>query len=376
MRQIIMMLVWILVIAGGLTTPGHGKTHAPASPIHAFNATIAKWYHNHTAAISLTYDDGDFASKNNRRINKFVIQNGVTLDYEIVTADFLKSSYGRTLLKEEFIPLGLGYFGHGHTHIPHDSLSYEEALKSFTLCFETMKSLGLKPVAYAYPNGAAKKNTTRHALAASGFLSGRLHFSKAMTEPYIVPDAKVEPEDWFALPCLVMQDYSFNHCDRCVSNNEQLLPYLDATIAKKAWIILTYHAIGDEKGYGFFKYEEFQKNIYDIKKRDFWVASMNAITLYLREYAQAQVYMIAIPESKNKHKNKIKEIQIMVSDGLPNLTFDHPLTVLFDLPKSWVNKSLVLSEEGKIISTLFFSSSKATLSILPDEINKKIMVKK
>jgi hypothetical protein len=365
MRQLLLILLFILCITGG-------NASAKPEKNFALNAVITKWYDNHTAALSLTYDDGDFTSKLNRKTNKFVLQNGLSLDYEIITANFPKSSYARDILKSEFIPSGLGYFGHGHTHVPHDSLSYEDALKSFTLCYETMKSLGLKPVAYAYPNGAAKKIETRQALAASGFLCGRLHISKQMTAPYIVPDSQVVPEDWFALPTLVMQDYAFQHCDRCVSNNEQLIPYLDNTITKKAWIILTYHAIGDDKGYGFYQYEEFQKNIHEIKQRDFWVASMNAITLYLREYAQAHVEIKGIPG----HKKKCQEIGITVSDGLPNDIYDQPLTILFDLPDDWINKHLTLNETGKKSIPLRFTTRKGMISLKPDEIPRQLTLLK
>lgn len=227
-------LLWIWICMMGMASGGHS---AQQDKSFAFHATISKWFDNHTAAISLTYDDGDFTSKNNRRVNTFVAQNGVTLDYEIITANFPALSFARDMLKKEFLSSGLGYFGHGHTHVSHDSLSYKEALKSFKLCYETMKTLGFKPVAYAYPNGAAKKKETREALAASGFLCGRLHISKQMTAPYIVPNSQVEPEDWFALPSLVMQDYKAQHCTRCVSNNDQLIPYLVHTLAQKAWII-------------------------------------------------------------------------------------------------------------------------------------------
>lgn len=331
-------------------------------------AKIARWYNNCAAAVSITYDHGNPASKSNKKINKFVIDNGLTMDYEIVTHSYLRSRYGKKNLLREVITPGLGYFGHGHKHIDHDQLSYEEALASFKKCYQTMIDFGLKPTAYAYPQGGGNKLETRKALADAGFLCGRLHFSKEMTNPYIVPDAQLEPGDWFALPTLVMQDYGARQCKKCVSNNEELIPYLDETIRRGAWIILTYHAVGQENQYGFFKLDEFKKNIYSIKERNFWNASMNAVTLYIRERLHAEVKLVPV----SKHK-KIKEILVTVADGLPNNIYDQPLTILFDLPKSWINKPLALMEKEKIINTFVFDSVKGMISIKPDEIERKIV---
>jgi len=332
-------------------------------------AKIAKWYNNHTAAVSITYDDGIPTSKLNRRTNKFVIRKGLTMGYEIITKDYLYSTYNREYLLKRLVPAGFGYFGHGHNHINHDKLSYNGALKSFKRCYKVMKDFGLKPVAYAYPMGAAMKKDTRKALADAGFLSGRLYYSTRMTAPYIIPGSQLEPEDWFALPTLVMQDYAFDRCIPCIKNNEQLIPYLDKTIDKKAWIILTYHSIGNEKGYGYFKYEEFKKNMYAIKNRDFWVASMNAVTLYIRERVLADIKMVPVLNNAKK----IQEIRLTVSDGLPNDIYDQPLTILFDLPESWVNKSIALVENGKILETVIFESINGMISIQPNEVQRKLV---
>jgi hypothetical protein len=333
-------------------------------------AKIARWYNNCSAAISLTHDHGQPASKLNRKINKFVVDNGLTMDYEIVTGNYIRFPVRRKHLLHKLTASGLSFYGHGHTHINHDKLSYNEALKSFKQCYKTMKDLGLKPTAYAYPHGAGMEKETRQALSEAGFLSGRLHFSKRSTDPYIVPGSTLEPEDWFALPTIVMQDYAFNQCKKCVNNNEELIPYLDNAIQKRAWIILTYHSIGNEKGYGFFKFEEFKKNIHSIRERDFWSASMNSVTLYTRERSRAKV---KIEPVRNSIK-KIQTIRITLSDGLPNEIYDQPLTILFNLPGSWINKSIALVENGKVLKTLVFDSINGMISIKPDEIKKELVV--
>jgi hypothetical protein len=350
--------------------PAMGRQEKLKEHVEIPGARIARWYNNCAAAISITYDDGNPASESNRKVNKFVIDNGLTMDYEIVTGSYRLYPHLKDYLLKEMIPSGLGYFGHGDRHINHDKLSYEDALASFKRSYQTMIDFGLKPAAYAYPMGAGNRIETRKALAEAGFLCGRLHFSRRMTDPYIVPDSQVEPEDWFGLPTLVMQDYRFNQCKRCVNNNEGLIHYLDGAIRRGAWIILTYHAIGDKKGYGFFEYEEFKKNIYSIKERNFWNASMNAVTLYIRERLHAEVILVPVITPGSK---EIKEMRIIVSDGLPNDRYDQPLTILFDLPASWINKTVDLVEDGKIVDTFAVDPVHGMISIKPDEMERKIV---
>ncbi len=330
---------------------------------------ITKWFNNFRGAISLTYDHGDPQQPKNRDINKFIASCGLSMDYEIVTYDYQRNETLVKYLHKHLIPMGFGYFGHGHKHLYHDNLSYDDALKSFKHCYDAMIELKLKPIAYAYPSGAGNKPQTRKALEAAGFLCGRLHFSdKKKKPPYIVPSSQTEPEDWFALPALVMQDYSFKECKHCVGTNDQLIEYLDETIKQEAWIILAYHSIGDERGYGFIKYDEFEKNINSIKERPLWNAPMSAVTLYIRERAHAQVKV----EPVYHRKKEISYIEVTLSDNLPNDIYDQPLTIIFSIPPDWVNHTINLVEQNKVIKTFLFESQQAMISLPPDEIEKKL----
>ena len=98
---------------------------------------------------------------------------------------------------------------------------------------------------------------------------------------------------------------------------------------------------------------------------------MSAVTLYIRERLHAEVKLVPVL----KHK-KIKEILVTVADGLPNDIYDQPLTILLDLPDSWLNKPLALVEKEKIINTFVVDSSNGMISIKPDEIERKIIMSK
>jgi hypothetical protein len=47
------------------------------------------------------------------------------------------------------------FFGHGTRHVNHDALDPDEVRQSVTGCYQAMKRLGLKPVAFAYPVATA-----------------------------------------------------------------------------------------------------------------------------------------------------------------------------------------------------------------------------
>ena len=70
--------------------------------------------------------------------------------------------------------------------IDHDELSYEEALESFQVNYDTMIDWGMTPVAYGYPRSTGHEEETQRALEASGFLSGRL-LTRNPSESYNIP---------------------------------------------------------------------------------------------------------------------------------------------------------------------------------------------
>ena len=92
------------------------------------------------------------------------------VDFELVTGSLSDAKLERMRWLEAH---RLGFFGHGARHVSHDRLSPEEARRSARSCYETMRSLGLEPVAFAYPTGHASRPSTRDAVREAGFLSAR-----------------------------------------------------------------------------------------------------------------------------------------------------------------------------------------------------------
>jgi hypothetical protein len=253
---------------------------------------IAKWYNNYSSAYTPTYDAGTPAQ--NKYETDWLIENGLLIDYEIVSANYDRYPFLVDQLLE-LIEHSFGYFGHGHYHDYHDTIGYDRSYLSFRQNFESIQSYGLTPVAYAYPYGAGQKPETRQALSDAGFYSGRL-FQPVFEEygPYILPYDEMEPVDWFALPSLTMQDIEFNNCTTCVNNPAELLEHLIVNIDKRSWLISTYHAIGFDGqtdgrpvGWGFYTRDNFFQDMTIVKTLmatgDLWLVSMADATRYIKQ---------------------------------------------------------------------------------------------
>ena len=139
---------------------------------------------------------------------------------------------------------------------------------------------------------------------------------------------------------LEMQSIEFEGCDNCINDNDELTPILDEALARTAWVILTYHSIG-QRHWGWYDWDEFRKDVQSIAARDFWTASMNDITLYVRERENAVITVEPVEGSAGT-----ESIEITLSDGLDNVRFNQPLTILFDQPTDWVGRPFTVSQNG------------------------------
>lgn len=324
---------------------------------------VAKWYDNNSAAISLTYDSGCPQCEGDREVQSQILERNMHMDYELVTYN-LNTSYDKMeYIVQTLIPQGFKFFGHGNWHINHDALSFYDALESFSLCYKTMEGIGIKRVAYAYPGGYGYRDSTRIALAEAGFLSGRMHHTAGRRNPYIIPDTLMEPHDWYQLPTLVMQAYEFNNNESAINNTNELIPFLDEAIRKKAWIITSYHSIGSGEGWGFYYLSNFINDLDAIKSRDFWVASMNDITLYILERKDVSVFYEGIYNSSGI----LNKIDILLSDELPNDLYDQTLTVLFTIPEEWVGGIIEIYQGDDLIDKIIFNYEEVMLSLKPNE---------
>jgi len=321
---------------------------------------LARWRDGHRAAVSVTYDNGDLLSDAQRAVQDAILDLGVHVDFELITGSIPDAKLARMRWLEE---RGLGFFGHGTIHVNHDRLSPEEALRSARSCYETMQSLGLKPVAFAYPGGHASRRSTRLAVEEAGFLSARIFRASSHRDPYIVPDDVREPSDWYALPTLVIMGRESDPNDHAINDTEELRPYLDEALARGAWLITTYHSINRPGGYGFYPLDAFTSDLRAIRARDFWAGSLNDVTLYVRERARAYL------RHAWRREHGLPVLRLTLDDGLPDDRFDQPLTVLVRAPRAWRGRPVELrAPDGEVVARAAAPGGRAplALAIRPD----------
>lgn len=321
---------------------------------------IAKWYNNHKGAISITNDD-NVLSEPQREAQQFLIKNGMTMDYEMVTSEWSTNTKKLNYFVDSLAKLGFGYYGHGDHHINHDSLSYHDDLIDFKKCFDAIRSYGLQPVSYAYPGGFGYHIATQNALRDAGFLSGRMFEKLDFTDPYIVPGDEKAPKNWYTLPTLIMQSIDYDGCVVCVNNTQELIGYLDECVRKTAWIIITYHAIDMPGRFGFYYLKDMKEDFLAIKVRDLWQSSMNNVTLYIREREKAHVSAYL----QRDENGLVDTIRVNLIDNLPEQVYNQPLTVIFNIPPYWIGENLLITDGETKIDEVKFHSNEAMISIKP-----------
>jgi hypothetical protein len=350
---------WFLIFTAGLFWFGcTSDSHTPAyNPIN--RPEIHKWFGGHTAALSITYDSGWPISDTDKQVQQLVLDHKLSLDYEVVSHQM--PDYIWAYIREVLLPAGFGVFGHGHTHVNHDDLTYASALESFQQNYTMMReNLGVTPISYAYPGGYAYADSTTMALRDAGFLSARMHHTADRQDPYILSGDTKRPVDWYRLPALVMQDFGFEQNDQAVGDAEGLLAFLEGALERKAWLITAFHAIGDPAGWGYFRMDEFEKSLQHISARDFWVAPMDDITRYIlqREHAVLDVNYRMVEQHK---------IELKLSHGLDRDRFSQTMTISFDIPKDVMNKAVKVYQNGILMQGFQTNGARITMNLIPSD---------
>ena len=62
-----------------------------------------------------------------------------------------------------------------------------------------------------------------------------------------------------------------------------------------------------------------------------------------------------------------ESLEITLSDGLENVRFNQPLTILFDQPTDWVGRPFTVSQDGELLDEFVFDTGAVALSLEPNE---------
>lgn len=336
-------------------------TEPPTEPNYTtsdFNVTVLKWFNGHNSAVTITYDAGWRILPILQSNVDEVLQRNLTMDFELVTIYYNnpENFYLIEDFRENLMPHGIHFFGHGHRHINYDTLSYSEAFEDFKLCFDLMKSWDLNPSVYAYPGGRGYLQSTQLANETAGFIAAR----GATTDPnqfYICADNANEPENWYYLPAVStgIQDTIL------INNNSEMIPVLNSALQKNAWIILMYHSIGLAGGWGYYPFEEFTKDLDFIASNDFWCGNMDNVTKYIKEKNNFNIQKTYMTSN-----NEMSVYRVKFSDNLDNEMFNQPLSIQFETKGDLVQTIKIVYPDSTTIENAVINDL-VSFNIIPDE---------
>jgi len=287
--------------------------------VELFTLEVAKWPGGRAAAVSITYDAAWGTHVDHHLATDAAIARGLRMDLEMVTCIFTEPRWTPMLgvYREELLPNGIRFFGHGHTHALHDTMDYEGAYESFHTCFELMQAWGFRPRAYAYPGSSGHLLSTQRANRDAGFICAR-GSTADVAACHLLAGDNPRPPNWYYLPSLGVGEGSY----RYPQNHDQLAPILNQALDLGSWIILMYHAIGIPECWGYYPFEEFAQDLDQIAAGDFWCANLDQAAAYVQERTELAVDL-------QPQAGPGRAYQLSFSDGLPDETFDEPLTVTF-----------------------------------------------
>lgn len=332
-----------------------------------FQVRVLKWYEGRRAAVSLTYDACWGADPRLQDAVDAVLSRNLRIDFELVTGlfDTPAQSFLVDQMRNEMIPKGIHFFGHGHDHICHDSLSFDLAYISFKKCYDLMKQWGLSPNAYAYPGSAGRLETTQLANKLAGFICARGVTYKEH-EFYICPNSTTQPSNWYYLPSIpVALEY-----DNYIQNHDEMAPILSAAIDSSAWVIIMYHAIGIPEGWGYYPYEEFLRDLDQIAAEDFWCANFDNVAQYIQEKNNLSVEKYCYSSKFGNWK-----YYITFRDNLDSDIYTQPLTIEFifspkiNVKKFYIDPPIESKTEYDVTENMI------RLNIVPDEVRYRINIR-
>ncbi|OOQ60846.1 polysaccharide deacetylase family protein [Mucilaginibacter pedocola] len=275
------------------------------------NYTIAPWFHNRQAAVSLTFDDGIPGQYSIAvpLLDKFGFKGTFFTVVAIVNNQRISwEDINETALKGHEI----GNHALTHPHfikIPLDAVRREvaDASKHMNMLVPAQQMITL---AYPYGEGggySAKDQAIRKTIAPY-FIAARATQNKL--QPYNAYNFAKTNEDYYMINSQMITDAE-------TMNN--FGKYIDETIAAGGWFCPTYHGI--ENGWIITPGKVFEKHLKELDKRkaSLWIAPFKNVIQYHKERNSAKLKLVESEGWRWK---------LSLTDTLSNRkNFDQPLTI-------------------------------------------------
>ena len=319
-------------------------------------STPTKWYNNHSAAVSLTFD---IPVPVCNTVVSEALRRSIQPDVEMVTSlEFYKlkdKAVFRDL--ESFSAQGIHFFGHGHLHdsINYDSVSYEVALAQFDSCFRFMEEWNLSPLAYGYPGGHGEKVSTQKAVADAGFICAR-GIQPDTDSNFICADDQAEPEKWFYLPAVCVGNVS----GFSIHDHTGMVELFEKNLLKKSWLIPMYHSIGDLNGWGYYPMDDYIEDLEYLLETDTWLAHMDVVARYIMERNSYRMSWRMVDEATD-----MISIEAVFSDSLDPELERVPLTLEMEVSGDTPFSRCDVTDNTGVLTSHPIRDNRFTMNITP-----------
>ncbi|MBL4678498.1 MAG: polysaccharide deacetylase family protein [Mucilaginibacter sp.] len=293
--------------------------------------SIAPWFNNKKAAVTLTLDDGPPGQFTVAL--PLLMQHHINATYFVTVNTIYKQLKTWDLVNKAALA-GNEIANHCVTHphflkIPIDSVAIENA-ESNRLIDSLVPSQ--KVITQAYPfgdgGGITVKDSAIRRVAAKYFIGARATQNKPYPfNRYVF--AKTD-DDYYNVNSAMIADSA---------SMADFGKHIDQTLAAGGWFCPTYHGIAD--GWIITPEAVFKRHLEDIENRrpQLWIATFKDVVKYHRERNSASLKLIS--------QNALGW-NLVLNDTLNNKVYDHPLTVNLRIPKGKVVRAV--SRKGKTIS--------------------------
>jgi len=355
----LLLLPLILLISQGCTINEQDADHGILIDA-IFTMETAKWYHNHTAAVSITYDAAYAGNQTVENTVNEVLNRGLVMDFELITDNYDDGDMDEYLeiMREVLLPSGIHFFGHGHHHIEHDNLDFDSCLVEFSTCFNLMDAWGLNPKAYAYPGGNNFNETTYLACKMAGFICARGSTTHESLY-YVCPDDIAEPDEWYNVYAVAM---GVEH-EEWTNNHEETSQILNTNLERNAWVIFLYHSIGLEGSYAWYPWADFLLDLDQIAANDFWCGNLDNVTCYVKERNLFECNITDVWQ----YGDGIIEYRLFPMDLLDDEVYDQPLTLNLTLKEGYLEYQHLEMIQLSDTTEYLIDDGSVSIDVLPNE---------
>lgn len=327
-----------------------------AQKVTQLHYTIAPWFNNKKAAVTLTFDDGipgQYAVAV-PLLDKYGFKGTFFMTMAIVNSQHIDWKVIDKAAQE-----GHEIANHALTHPHFIKISLDTiAMESVQANLQMNKLLpSQKMITHAYPFGEGGGNTDKdraiRATVASYFIGARATRNKPYAyNPY---DFAKTNDDYYNINSEMIADSA---------SMANFAKNIDETIAVGGWFCPTYHGIHD--GWIITPTAVFEKHLAELndRKQSVWIAPFKNVIQYHKERNSATLKAITVAP---------KKWVLSLSDTLTNRkNWDQPLTINLVVNKQQVSE---VRQAGKIIPFLK-DGDKATFNAIPGDEKIYISFKK